>query len=595
MRSSLDDLPRLVDLAPVREEASRLRQLAVDKARELELAAAVLDAANSDVEELQAASRHWAGRREALAAAQARHEMAKSALETAASAASEARKATEGVDLSIGTAETMDSARATLGEARDALTDARELNAGLKGRRQAAADLEAVRTRIASTEKLLGNRSEESETARRDAAAEAYDAAQSMVRERTGSVGDCRDTVGGSKNAVSAAEGRLREVQSLSASCLVCHQEVSEDHRHVQEELAASALCEAREAEGSALAALTAAESALEEAVQTESAARAELSNANASLSEAVRLTADLETDRRREATLEQRAGTGDVSGPVDLGPLQKAVDDAEASVEASRKASALAITLSEAVEALQHTKEAESTAAAEAAAAELPSDAAAADEKLSAAVDAQNSAVSKHRALYAAAAEASAAADNAERLKKEAVEGQRRRKRRVEKTEVAFRASGLLDWLAREIGKVAAPQLESYASHTLHKITAGMFHRVSFDETYSPTVYSSSGQWEFQDLSGGEQDAVALSVRLAAADLADSWSAADPSDRFLVLDEPLGSQDAERRESLVDYLQALKSEYGQIWCISHIGELHEIADRMVELQRAASGEAATV
>jgi DNA repair exonuclease SbcCD ATPase subunit len=52
----------------------------------------------------------------------------------------------------------------------------------------------------------------------------------------------------------------------------------------------------------------------------------------------------------------------------------------------------------------------------------------------------------------------------------------------------------------------------------------------------------------------------------------------------FLSLDGVLGSQDAERRESILTGLRTLRAMYGQILLISRVGGLDEAADRVLEV-----------
>lgn len=595
LRASLADMPKLVDLAPIRDEAARRKRLAADAAASLETAAASLDSVAAEVTELQAAAEHWSRRREELAAARTRCDITAAALEAAARAMSDALEPLEGVVVPDDTRLAVRDAQEALDAAQSALGKAREDNAGLQGRRQAAADLQAAHTRASELSSLLDGRDQESQAALVEAARTASAQASQSVKETSVLLDGCRTDLGRADSRVSAADARLADARSLSAVCEACRQSVPESHRHEQEHAAAQAAAAARQEASEAQAAVESAEAELAERSRRESQAAAEAAAASESLQETVRLADELSEVLSRVGTLSERVGAGSPPEPIDLVPLIAAAQAAEDALEEARRMHGLAAARDKAAGFLQCAKEDQVAAAASLASAQLPEEAVDVNEALAARLKDQSAASARHSAAVRAAAEAASAAAAAERAQKEASDAQRRRRRRVEQTEVAFRAAGLLDWLAREIGKSAAPKLETYASAALHRMTAGMFHKVSFDDAYSPTVHSSSGSWEFQDLSGGEQDAVALSVRLAAADIADSWSAGGTAERFLVLDEPLGSQDSDRRTSLVDYLQALKGEYGQIWCISHIGDLHEVADRLVELERVDSGDASVV
>ena len=93
--------------------------------------------------------------------------------------------------------------------------------------------------------------------------------------------------------------------------------------------------------------------------------------------------------------------------------------------------------------------------------------------------------------------------------------------------------------------------------------------------------------------ISGGEEDVVALALRLALSELIQERSGQPMS--LLILDEVFGSLDADRRQSVLERLIGLKGRFRQIFVISHIEEINQIADQCIYLQRDETTRATTI
>jgi exonuclease SbcC len=145
-----------------------------------------------------------------------------------------------------------------------------------------------------------------------------------------------------------------------------------------------------------------------------------------------------------------------------------------------------------------------------------------------------------------------------------------------------AANAQKLLADVEQTIGGAIRPQLESGISDILCQMSEGRFESVKVSAEYDVSVKDDGAYRNIADLSGGEADLVALAVRLALADIVCQRNG---EIGFLILDEPFGSQDSVRRESILAALRTLRSRYGQIWCISHVGGLDEVADRVVSVE----------
>jgi exonuclease SbcC len=84
---------------------------------------------------------------------------------------------------------------------------------------------------------------------------------------------------------------------------------------------------------------------------------------------------------------------------------------------------------------------------------------------------------------------------------------------------------------------------------------------------------------------SGGEQDLASLCLRLALSRTLAHQRGVET--RFVILDEVFGSQDYERRRLLIGQLAELaRSEFQQIFVISHTDDIYEYCDLHIKVTR---------
>ena len=146
----------------------------------------------------------------------------------------------------------------------------------------------------------------------------------------------------------------------------------------------------------------------------------------------------------------------------------------------------------------------------------------------------------------------------------------------------VASKAAAVLDRAASLAAANARPRLQARVEDLLTVMSAGRFSQVEVSEDYQVAVRDTDGVlMDMSEYSGGEQDLIALAVRLALAQQVSGHSQVG----FIILDEVFGSQDADRCASIVSALRALRDTYGQIFIISHVGGLAEGADRVVKVR----------
>lgn len=156
------------------------------------------------------------------------------------------------------------------------------------------------------------------------------------------------------------------------------------------------------------------------------------------------------------------------------------------------------------------------------------------------------------------------------------------------EKTQSLLR--GYQQHLAAEI----RPALEEIGSEMLQQISSGKMRAMKIsDEAYDVEVEFSSGyRIPASMLSGGEEIRTNLCLRLALTRMVSQRTGVPVG--FLVLDEPLPSQDPGHVDRILELLESLKPFYRQQFIISHVGDLRnaDAIDHVIELDEAArSGE----
>jgi exonuclease SbcC len=108
--------------------------------------------------------------------------------------------------------------------------------------------------------------------------------------------------------------------------------------------------------------------------------------------------------------------------------------------------------------------------------------------------------------------------------------------------------------------------------------MTNGEFVEIRLDDDFKASVITAGGdERQVSWLSGGEESAVALALRLATAFLITGGSS-----ELLWLDEPLTAQDADRRAAILSLLRKLPIK--QIILINHAQEAQDIVDYEITL-----------
>ncbi len=128
-------------------------------------------------------------------------------------------------------------------------------------------------------------------------------------------------------------------------------------------------------------------------------------------------------------------------------------------------------------------------------------------------------------------------------------------------------------------------PEMEEYMSGFISVLTDGRHESVTIGDDFSVICQESGVDMEV--ISGGAEDVVALAQRVALSQMIAERRGRPLS--LLVLDEPFGALDAERRPAVLDFLRRLSATFSQVVVISHVDESKYAADHVIQVEHDAA------
>ena len=129
---------------------------------------------------------------------------------------------------------------------------------------------------------------------------------------------------------------------------------------------------------------------------------------------------------------------------------------------------------------------------------------------------------------------------------------------------------------------QVVRSRIESEVSRIIGEITGGRYEEVLLDEEFNLLVRDTDDDYPISRFSGGEQDDIAVALRIALSRyLAELHNVQEST--LLIFDEIFASQDEERRNNLLTALRTQEARFPQILLISHIPDMQgEFATTLV-------------
>lgn len=148
---------------------------------------------------------------------------------------------------------------------------------------------------------------------------------------------------------------------------------------------------------------------------------------------------------------------------------------------------------------------------------------------------------------------------------------------------EIATATASALDEFRRDRLARLAPELSEIASDFVNQITGGLYTSVELDEDFTPILMDANGTerpaaW----LSGGEESAVALALRIAVGEVLSGRKGG-----LLILDEVLTAQDDSRRAATMAAIRELPR---QVIAINHVAEATDMVDHVIAVEPGENG-----
>lgn len=148
----------------------------------------------------------------------------------------------------------------------------------------------------------------------------------------------------------------------------------------------------------------------------------------------------------------------------------------------------------------------------------------------------------------------------------------------RLQRLDATLRGTiGFLRSAEERVHRDIAPKLRESVCHHLSRITAGRYTDCRIDpQSLAVEVRSGNGAWrEARWLSHGASEQIYLLLRMALAEHLSAPNETCP----LILDDPIATSDAERREAVLDTLLAA-SEFTQVVLFTHDADTRDWARR---------------
>jgi exonuclease SbcC len=131
-------------------------------------------------------------------------------------------------------------------------------------------------------------------------------------------------------------------------------------------------------------------------------------------------------------------------------------------------------------------------------------------------------------------------------------------------------------------------PRLAELSSELMAEMSGGRYSLVELDPDYNIQVMDYGSYYGVERFSGGEKDLASLCLRLAISLALTESAGLDGS--FVILDEVFGSQDSNRRESILQALANLKNRFPQMILITHLDEFKHKVETLIEVRPTGSG-----
>jgi exonuclease SbcC len=136
-------------------------------------------------------------------------------------------------------------------------------------------------------------------------------------------------------------------------------------------------------------------------------------------------------------------------------------------------------------------------------------------------------------------------------------------------------------DGIPYELISKALPVIENEINNILAQVVDfGVTMEMDGKSINAKIVYEDQ-EWPLEMCSGMEKFVSGLAIRVALINVCNL-----PRPNFLVVDEGFGTLDADNLSSLFMMMQYLKTQFDFIWVISHLEQMRDIVDGLIEIKK---------
>ena len=136
-------------------------------------------------------------------------------------------------------------------------------------------------------------------------------------------------------------------------------------------------------------------------------------------------------------------------------------------------------------------------------------------------------------------------------------------------------------DGIPYELISKALPVIENEINNILAQVVDfGVIMEMDGKSINAKIVYEDQ-EWPLEMCSGMEKFVSGLAIRVALINVCNL-----PRPNFLVVDEGFGTLDADNLSSLFMMMQYLKTQFDFIWMISHLEQMRDIVDGLIEIKK---------
>jgi DNA repair exonuclease SbcCD ATPase subunit len=136
-------------------------------------------------------------------------------------------------------------------------------------------------------------------------------------------------------------------------------------------------------------------------------------------------------------------------------------------------------------------------------------------------------------------------------------------------------------DGVPYELISKALPAIENEVNNILGQVVDFSISMDTDGKNINARIVYEDQEWALEMCSGMEKFVSGLAIRVALINICNL-----PRPNFLVIDEGFGTLDADNLSSLFMMMQYLKTQFDFIWVISHLEQMRDIVDGLIEIKK---------